>query len=126
MAKTVLTRGAMIGAAAAVLIGFASAPASAANFGIQLPNGRGYMTFIDGGDEFIVCDTKVDDHGVTGYLRTVTTDGRIVTVDTWSDGGDSGCGGGTHDIIGNQPHDMVLCWHGGGACVVSRVFDENE
>ncbi|MFR0359166.1 hypothetical protein [Streptomyces sediminimaris] len=124
MVKTMLKRGAMVGAAAAMMIGFGSSPALAGNLGIQLPNGRGYMTFIDDGDIFIVCDTKKDGHGVTGYVRTVDTDGNIVIAETIDDGGDAGCDQKSHNIIGKQPYDMVLCWNGGGACVGSRYFHE--
>ncbi|MFI1018159.1 hypothetical protein [Streptomyces sp. NPDC020965] len=124
MVKTVLRRGVMIGAAATVMVGFAAAPASAADLSIALPNARGYMKFTDDGDRFTVCDTRADGHGVTGYLRTINN-GRIVIHGTWDDGGDRGCDGGIRDIYHNSPHDMLLCWHGGG-CVVSRVFRENE
>ncbi|KND30843.1 hypothetical protein [Streptomyces acidiscabies] len=94
-----------------VAIGFASSPAMASNVGISLPNGRGTMTFIDDGDKFRVCDTRVDDHGVT-----------ILTID---DGGDNGCDTKETDLIGTTPHDMILCWNGGGACVVSPVIRES-
>ncbi|NGO47381.1 hypothetical protein [Streptomyces ureilyticus] len=126
MAKAMLRRGALIGSAAAAMIGFAAAPA-AANAGVELPYDRGDMTFIDDGDRFAVCDSRADGHGVTGYLRTINHNtGDIVTLDSWDDGGDKGCDGGNFDVRGNKAHDMVLCWHGGGACVVSRVFKENE
>ncbi|MFE5855559.1 hypothetical protein ACFQ61_20415 [Streptomyces sp. NPDC056500] len=122
MARTMLKRGALIGAAAAMMIGFASAPASAANVGVQLPNGRGYMTFIDDGDKFVVCDTKADGHGVTGKLWTYAQ-GRLLSVGTWDDGGDQGCDRGSYDIIGGRYFQMELCWHGGG-CVYSDAFSE--
>ncbi|SDE02259.1 hypothetical protein [Actinokineospora iranica] len=127
MAKIMLRRGALIGAVAAVMIVFTAAPASAANAGVELPYDRGDMTFIDDGDRFRVCDTRADGHGVTGYLRALNhITGEIVTLASWDDGGDSGCDGGNFDVRGNTAHDMVLCWHGGGPCVVSRVFTEWE
>ncbi|MFE6031054.1 hypothetical protein [Streptomyces niveus] len=127
MAKRMLKRGALIGAATAVTIGFAAAPASAANAGVELPYDRGEMRFVDDGDRFTVCDTRADGHGVTGYLRALNhLTGQIVTLKSWDDGGDSGCDGGNFDVRGNTAHDMLLCWHGGGACAVSRVFKENE
>ncbi|GGK16208.1 hypothetical protein GCM10011583_55120 [Streptomyces camponoticapitis] len=127
VARTMLKRGVVVGAAAAMMVGFASAPASAANLGIQLPNSRGTMTFTDSGDIFTVCDTRADGHGVTGTLRALNhLTGQIVVIDSWDDGGDSGCDGGNQDVRSNTAHDMVLCWHGGGACKVSRVFKENE
>lgn len=127
MARTMIKRGALTAAAAAVLIGFTAAPAAAANAGVELPYDRGDMTFIDDGDVFKVCDTKADGHGVTGTLRALNhLTGKIVNVKSWDDGGDSGCDGGNFDVRGNTAHDMVLCWHGGGPCKVSRVFKENE
>ncbi|WP_143676556.1 hypothetical protein [Streptomyces sp. EAG2] len=127
MTRTMIKRGALTAAAAAVLIGFAAAPAAAANAGVELPYDRGDMTFIDDGDVFKVCDTKADGHGVTGTLRGINhLTGKIVNLKSWDDGGDSGCDGGNYDVRGNSAHDMVLCWHGGGPCKVSRVFKENE
>lgn len=123
MVKTMLKRGAVVGATAAVMIGFAASPALAANVSLSLPSGRGTMTFIDDGDKFRVCDTKADGYGVTGYVRTITTDGRIIRVATIDDGGDAGCDTKEYDIMFNKPHDMELCWHGGG-CVYSPRFDE--
>lgn len=125
MVRTIVKRGAVVGAAAAVMFGVASSPAMAANVGIQLPNSRGYMTYIDDGDNFIVCDTRVDDHGVTGQVRQLRADGRIVTIATIDDGGDAGCDERSVDLIGTTPHDMVLCWNGGGSCVVSPVIRES-
>lgn len=123
--RTILKRGAVVGAAATVMFGVASSPAFAANVGIQLPNGRGSMTFIDDGDKFTVCDTKADDHGVTGKVRQLRADGRIVVILTIDDGGDAGCDTKSIDIIGTTPQDMQLCWNGGGACVVSPVIRES-
>jgi hypothetical protein len=124
MTRAMRGRGVMVGAAAAMMVGLAASPASAANLSVDLPNGRGYMRFVDSGDHFTVCDTKADGHGVTGYLRT-TQGSRIVIVRTWDDGGDAGCDGGTHDIIGGRVYDMLICWNGGGPCVVSPVFSES-
>ncbi|AXQ56723.1 hypothetical protein ACFVDU_02980 [Streptomyces albidoflavus] len=125
MANAMLKRGAMVGAAAAVAVGFASAPAAAANVDIRLPSDRGLMTYIDNGDRFTVCDTKADGYGVTGYVRKLRTDGKIITVKTIDDGGDAGCDSATVDLIGTWPHDMMLCWHGGGTCVISPVIRES-
>ncbi|WP_416972373.1 hypothetical protein [Streptomyces sp. 4F14] len=123
--KTLLKSGGIVAASAAIFLGVASAPAFAGNVGISLPNNRGNMTFIDDGDKFRVCDTRVDDHGVTGYVRQLRADGRIVTILTVDDGGDNGCDTKETDLIGRTPHDMVLCWNGGGACVVSPVIRES-
>jgi hypothetical protein len=123
--KTAVKRAGIVAASAAVAIGFASSPAMASNVSISLPNGRGTMTFIDDGDKFRVCDTRVDDHGVTGYVRQLRADGRIVTILTIDDGGDNGCDTKETDLLGRTPHDMVLCWNGGGACVVSPVIRES-
>ncbi|WP_159054528.1 hypothetical protein [Streptomyces dysideae] len=121
-----LKRGSIVAAAAAMAIGFAAGPAAAGNVGIQLPSGRGTMTFIDDGDDFKVCDTKADGHGVTGKVRQLTPQGRIVVIATIDDGGDAGCDWATDlDLIGTWPHDMLLCWHGGG-CVVSPVIRESD
>ncbi|MFH9003794.1 hypothetical protein ACH4E5_11220 [Streptomyces afghaniensis] len=122
--KTMLKRGAMVGAAAAMAIGFTAGPAAATDVGISLPSGRGTMKFIDDGDKFRVCDTKADGEGVTGYVRQLRADGRIVTILTIDDGGDAGCDEKETDLIGRTPHDMLLCWHGGG-CVVSPVIRES-
>ncbi|MET9516103.1 hypothetical protein [Streptomyces sp. NPDC002994] len=123
MAKTMFKRGAVVVAAAAMSIGFTAAPAFAANQYLTL-SGRGQMTHIDDGDVFRVCDTNADGHGVTGYLRTINTSNEIRTVLTVDDGGDAGCDSKGYDIMFNQPYDMLLCWNGGGGCVVSAVFDE--
>ncbi|MDX3383812.1 hypothetical protein PV682_20435 [Streptomyces niveiscabiei] len=122
--KTLLKRGSIVAASAAVLVGFASAPAFAGNINLSLPSGRGTMTFIDDGDKFRVCDTKADGYGVTGYVQTINTRGDIITVATIDDGGDAGCDTKEYDIYLNKPHEMKLCWHGGGACVYSGTFDE--
>lgn len=126
MVSIILKRGALVGAAAAVMFGLATSPAMATDVGIHLPSGRGSMTFIDDGDKFKVCDTNADGHGVTGYVRELTADGDIVVEATIDDGGDAGCDTHVVDVYGHTPHDMVLCWNGGGSCVVSAVFRESD
>ncbi|MBW1597847.1 hypothetical protein [Streptomyces sp. JJ38] len=113
----------LVSAATATMLLFTATPALAANFRISLPYDRGYMQYIDDGDVFTVCDTKADGHGVTGYVRRLMLDGRIITLATIDDGGDAGCDKKGVDI-NRQAHDIVLCWNGGGPCVVSRPFEE--
>ncbi|WP_329220220.1 hypothetical protein OG352_26270 [Streptomyces sp. NBC_01485] len=124
MARTKFARAGVVAAAAVTLIGFAASPAAADNLKISLPNGRGTMEHIDGGDKFRVCDTRADGHGVKGQLRGIDARNHIFVIMTINDGGDADCGVASHDIRLDTPHDMVLCWNGGGACVISRVFDE--
>ena len=123
--KTLLKRGGVVAASAAIDFGFATSPAMATDVSISLPDGRGTMKFIDDGDKFRVCDTKADGHGVTGYVRQLRADGRIVTILTIDDGGDNGCDTKETDLLGRTPHDMVLCWNGGGACKTSAVIRES-
>jgi len=123
--RTMLKRGGIVAASAAVAFGFATSPAMATDVSISLPDGRGTMKFIDDGDKFRVCDTRADGHGVTGIVRQLRADGRIVTILTIDDGGDEGCDTKETDLLGRTPHDMKLCWNDSNVCVTSPVIRES-
>ncbi|THV30200.1 hypothetical protein [Glycomyces paridis] len=124
MSRNPLTRSAVIGATALAVLGFAAAPAAAADR--YIGSSLGSMTHIDDGDDFKVCDNKADGHGVTGYLKERRKGGlTITTVLTVDDGGDSGCDVGSYDILSTHEYIMVLTWNGeGGNTVTSSWFSE--
>jgi hypothetical protein len=102
---------AVVGGSVALLVGASATPAMADNKSIG--DEHGVMTFIDDGDVFKVCDTRVDDHGVTG---------KVIKADYWTpaetvvltvtDGGDAGCGKAGYNIGNLHHYKMVLYWNG--------------
>ncbi|MFI6371760.1 hypothetical protein [Streptomyces sp. NPDC050546] len=123
--KSKLTRMAMVGAAAAAMVVTSTAPAMAvSDKTISLPNGRGYMKFVDDGDVFRVCDTKADGHGVTGTLWVRNASGLVSKVFDLGDGGDAGCGKKPYNIGQLASYKMEVCWNGGGGCKFSEWFNE--
>ncbi|MGW7609419.1 hypothetical protein ACWGKW_19515 [Streptomyces sp. NPDC054766] len=125
MTKSKFSRMAMIGAATAGLMVALSSPAQAtSNKQINLANGRGYMKFIDDGDVFQVCDTRVDDHGVTGILWVRNASGLTSVAMTVDDGGDNGCDKKGYNIGQLASYQMEVCWQGGEACKFSEWFNE--
>ncbi|MFJ9829996.1 hypothetical protein ACIRU2_01145 [Streptomyces sp. NPDC101169] len=128
MMKSIVKGGVMAATAAAVMIGFTAGPAAAATGSqkVSLPNDRGYMLYMDDGDEFTVCDTRADGYGVTGKLRTLNSSGTgIVTVFTLDDGGDANCDHRTYDIVGRVAYDMIVNWHGNNDWYGSQYFSES-
>ncbi|MGW1094012.1 hypothetical protein ACWD4L_49780, partial [Streptomyces sp. NPDC002596] len=117
------------GASLGAMALFGSAPAHAADRGLELANGRGTMWYTDDGDHFTACDTKADGYGVHGSLWRIGTDGAHHLLTTVDDGGDAGCDQVTYDIkngAGNRYY-MLLCWNGdptSASCVESGLFWE--
>ncbi|MFB7866615.1 MULTISPECIES: hypothetical protein [unclassified Streptomyces] len=125
MGRSTFTRMAMAGVFAAAVIVTSAGPASAvSDKTIYLPNGRGYMKFIDDGDVFEICDTKADGHGVKGVLKKQYLTGNISTIFTEEDGGDSGCDKHPYNIGNDGWYQMELTWNGGGGLVESGWFNE--
>ncbi|MGW0665450.1 hypothetical protein [Streptomyces sp. NPDC002746] len=125
MIKAKFTHIAMVGAAAVAMMVGSTAPAMAdTNKIVYLPDGRGYIKFIDDGDVFQICDTKADGHGVTGRLDYRTGGvGNILWYE--EDGGDSGCDNHPYNI-GNWPkeYQMGIKWNGGGGYHTGDWFNE--
>ncbi|MFF4505444.1 hypothetical protein [Streptomyces sp. NPDC001401] len=110
MFNSKLTRTAAGAVGAAAMIVATASPAFAANKTVDI--GHGYMTFIDDGDVFKICDTEADGKGVYGavfYNSYFTTSGyeRVMTV---SDGGDSGCDSKGYNIGNSGSYTFVICW----------------
>ncbi|MFJ1734934.1 hypothetical protein [Streptomyces sp. NPDC088254] len=125
MFKSTFSRLALAGAgAAAMMVTLAPSAQAASDKTITLPQGRGYMKFIDDGDVFQVCDTKADGHGVTGTLWVRNVGGVTSVATTVDDGGNSGCDKKGYNIGQLASYRMELCWNGGGGCVFSEWFNE--
>lgn len=125
MLKPTLVRLAIVGAAAAAMFVTTTSSALAdSDKTIYLPDGRGYMKFVDDGDVFIICDTRVDDHGVTGTLKKQYLTGNISTLWTEQDGGDAGCDKHPYNIGNDGWYEMQLDWNGTGGRVFSGWFNE--
>lgn len=109
MFKSKFARTAAGAAGAAAMVIAAASPAFAANKTVDI--GSGYMTFIDDGDVFKICDTLADGAGVYGavfYNSYLTTSGyeRVMTV---SDGGDSRCNSKGYNIGNSGDYTFVIC-----------------
>ncbi|MER5717360.1 hypothetical protein [Streptomyces sp. NPDC002132] len=125
MFKSTFSRLALAGAgAAAMMVTLAPSAQAVSDKTIKLPQGRGYMKFIDDGDVFQVCDTKADGHGVTGTLWVRNIGGVTSVATTVDDGGNSGCDKKGYNIGQLASYRMELCWNGGGGCVFSEWFNE--
>ncbi|MFJ8947022.1 hypothetical protein ACIRG4_27935 [Streptomyces sp. NPDC102395] len=125
MFKSTFSRLALAGAgAAAMMVTLAPSAQAVSDKTITLPQGRGYMKFIDDGDVFQVCDTKADGHGVTGTLWVRNIGGVTSVATTVDDGGNSGCDKKGYNIGQLASYRMELCWNGGGGCVFSEWFNE--
>ena len=72
---------------------------------------RGCITHIDDGDDFKVCDTHVDDHGVYGAVQE-WINGAWVTRDSVVDGGDPTCGYFHFDVTIESwdAYRLKICW----------------
>ncbi|RZU17091.1 hypothetical protein [Streptomyces sp. BK239] len=125
MFKSTFSRLALAGAgAAAMVVTLAPSAQAVSDKTITLPQGRGYMKFIDDGDVFKVCDTKADGHGVTGTLWVRNIGGVTSVATTVDDGGNSGCDKKGYNVGQLASYRMELCWNGGGGCVFSEWFNE--
>ncbi|MEV0241844.1 hypothetical protein AB0I06_18205 [Streptomyces sp. NPDC050674] len=125
--RIALARLAVAGSAVAAVFAGTAVPAMAGEAGVMdtnktISNDHGYMTYIDDGDMFVVCDTKADGHGMTGIVqnpKAIPLDKLVIT-----DGGDAGCDKGGIDITNSSDYRMKLTWDGGGLSVYSEWFNE--
>lgn len=125
MRKSMVARFAVVAAAASAMLLTAQGTALAdTNKIIYLPDGRGYMKFIDDGDVFEICDTRVDDRGVTGTLKKQYLTGNISELWSEQDGGDAGCDKHPYNIGNDGWYQMKITWNGGGSAVYSGWFNE--
>lgn len=83
--------------------------ANAAN--LKVSNGNGYVEHIDDGDKFKVCDTRVNDKGVTGML---IFNGSIIAAE--DDGGDAGCDYFTFNVVTGFVYELKICDRGYRNC----------
>jgi hypothetical protein len=115
MLKSWFNRLAVVGGIIVTVIGASAGPAMAANtIVIDVDEARGHMRFIDNGDDFIICDDRVDGHGVTGKLFERAYLGRpAIEVLSINDGGDSGCDYGHYPVVGGNDYQMRIYWNGG-------------
>lgn len=122
--KSFLARAMMVCAAALAVVFFAAGTAHAANSTVTL-SGEGTMTHIDDGDQFRVCDTTANGHGVEGYLYDRhPSDSSKVLLGFESDGGDAGCDSFTYNVT--QAHGayyMVICPTVGSTCQYKAIFE---
>ena len=94
---------------------------AAAEGNITVSNGNGTMRFIDSGDRFEVCDTRVNGVGVEGYL------GRAYpkkVLRSEQDGGDAGCDYFTFDIPSGNVYYISICDIGATFGCDSAFFEE--
>ncbi|GAA4913707.1 hypothetical protein GCM10023223_36160 [Stackebrandtia albiflava] len=74
---------------------------------------RGCITHVDNGDDFRVCDTNVDGHGVYGALQEYIS-GSWITRKSQEDGGDPGCDTFHFDVTieDRDAYRLKICWNG--------------
>lgn len=112
-----------VAAATVALVGGATAYATADDLGAKAApiakNAYGYITFIDNGDKFKVCDTKKDGRGVVGSVHDTR---EMLDYDT--DGGDSGCDYFTYDVVEGPEYHLEIERIGGGSRAHSVGFYE--
>ena len=94
---------------------------AAAEGNITVSNGNGTMTFIDNGDKFVVCDTRVNGKGVEGYLGRAYP-AKVLRSE--QDGGDAGCDSFTFDIPGGPVYYISICDIGATFGCKSAFFEE--
>lgn len=114
MLKNQVTRLAVIaGSAAALVLGTAGASSAADSYlYLEIDNNLyGTMRHIDNGDDFRVCDTRVDGHGVTGEVQYYSSNFGWVSMDSQSDGGDTGCDTFHENVKEGVQYRMKLCWN---------------
>lgn len=99
-------------AVVAILLAASSMSAATADSDIdamaneRASNGNGYIEFIDDGDRFKVCDTKVNGKGVEGTVGLSIYGDIFGQAD---DGGDAGCDYFQVDVEGMVPYYMTIC-----------------
>ncbi|MFB7091547.1 hypothetical protein [Streptomyces sp. NPDC056296] len=125
--RIALTRLAVAGSAVAAVLAGTAAPAMAGDAQVldtnkTISNDHGYMTYLDNGDMFVVCDTKADGYGMTGIVQTP----KAIPLDKLkiTDGGDAGCDKDGIDVTNSSDYRMKLTWDGGGLSVYSAWFNE--
>lgn len=110
----------------AVIAGTA-APASAADTYLFLSDidghSLGYMVHLDDPDNFKVCDSRADGHGVTGKLYMYQQTGWAHK-ETITDGGDATCDYVHYNVMEVHLYLMKICWNGPGGICASRKFYE--